>query len=215
MNASHDFQADVLSSEADHRIANHMAMLSGYVRLKVGELSALPDAPEKITTLRLVEGIGAQIAAVAELHRMLTARNRMSSGDIGAQLASICAAFQAGPACKATIRYDGDSDCLLPIHKVLPVSQIVSEAVTNALKYGHKAGLVGAVTVSCRKLPDGGLLITVEDNGDGLPEGSVGSDQLGGGVGVQLVQALARQVEGTISYASSDEGLTFRLHIPA
>ncbi|PZX48786.1 two-component sensor histidine kinase [Cereibacter changlensis] len=216
--ATHELLENVDATEADHRIANHMAMLSGYVRLKVGELSAMPDAPEKITTLRLVESIGAQIAAVAELHRMLTARSRLHSGDIGAQLSSICDAFRAGPACKALISYDGDPDCLLPVHKVLPVSQIVSEMVTNALKYGHRAGLVGMVKVSCRKMPDdGGLLISVEDNGNGLPDvtAGAGSDPLAGGVGVQLVRALARQVGGAISYDSSPDGLTFRLLVEA
>ncbi|MBZ4689214.1 MAG: hypothetical protein JG765_465 [Cereibacter sp.] len=211
MDVSQDTLENVVAAEADHRIANHMSMLSSYVRLKVGELAALPEAPEKTSTLRLVESIGAQIAAVAELHRMLTHRGRLPSANIGAQLERLCDAFRAGPGCRAEILYEGDPDCLLPVRKVLPVSQIVSEAVTNALKYGCKAGLTGKVTVSCRRQPEGGLLITVADSGVGFAEGGGPPSQ---GVGFQLMQALAAQVEGEIGYAASPEGLTFSLRLP-
>lgn len=202
-----------IAVECDHRIANHMTMLAGYIRLKRADLSHLLEQPDTAGVLRLFDAIGAQVAAVSELHRMLSASSLSSSGDIGEQLDRMCAAFRNGPASGSVIDYTGGPGCILPVRHILPVLQIVSEVMTNALKYGHKTGQAGRVRVGCKRNRRGRITISVDDDGDGLPASRAGVTKPQG-IGVTLVAALARQVDGTISYRSSHAGLSFTLSLP-
>jgi len=202
-----------IAVECDHRIANHMTMLAGYSRLKRVELSQLLEQHDTAGVLGLFDAIGAQVAAVSDLHRMLSANSLSSSGDIGAQLDHMCAAFRNGPASGSVIHYSSGPGCILPVRHILPVLQIVSEVMTNALKYGHKTGQAGRVRVGCQRDSRGRITISVDDDGDGLPPVRAGATKPQG-IGVTLVAALARQVDGTISYRSSHAGLSFTLSLP-
>ena len=191
-----------------------MAMLASYVRLRRGEFSRLPDTQHRREILRLFDGIGAQVAAMAELHRMLTAGASLSSGDIGEHLGHICAAFRKGPASDSLIEYSGEPGCMLPVSHILPVSQIVSEVMTNALKYGRKAGSAGSIRVGCRRLDGDQILISVDDDGGGIVVDSSVSTKPKG-IGVAMVAALVQQVNGKIDLQSSDRGVSFSLSLRA
>lgn len=202
-----------LVAESNHRIANHMAMLASYVSMRRREFSRLPDEYEDCDVLRLFDGIGAQVIAVSELHQMLTTTDRFNSGDISAQLGRICDAFRKGPACGTSIVYSGGADCILPESHILPVSQIVSEVITNALKYGHKAGCAGSIHVGCLRESDNRIIISVSDDGDGISPDTTGMKR--NGIGFEMVAALVHQVNGTTEYRSSDSGLSFSLSLPS
>lgn len=203
-----------LAIESNHRIANHMALLASYVALRRREYSKMPDTNVDTIVLRLLDGIGAQVAAVSELHRMLTTCDSLSSGDIGAHLGRICEAFRKGPALGMALEYSGGAGCNLPVNHILPVSQIISEVVTNALKYGHKAGCAGSIRVGCLRGSDDRITISVDDDGDGIGAGKTLATK-STGIGSAIVAALVRQVGGTIEYRFSDSGLSFGLSLPS
>nr|QQZ49959.1 hypothetical protein JKL49_25250 [Phenylobacterium glaciei] len=69
--------------EADHRIANHLAMLGGYVRLKAAGVSGEGRL--------LLETIGAQVDAVSRLHRALATHGQHGAVDLSEHLRAICA----------------------------------------------------------------------------------------------------------------------------
>ncbi len=203
-----------MAVESDHRIANHMAMLAGYIRLRRGEFAKVLVAQDRREVLRMFDGIGAQVAAVAELHRMLTVSASSTSGDISSQLERICAAFRKGPACDTLIEYHGEPGCVLPMRHILPVSQIVAEVMTNALKYGHKSGFVGSIRIGCRREVDGQIVISVDDDGSGL-QPDTSTDTKPEGIGGSMVATLASRVNGVISHDRSDRGLSVKLCLPS
>jgi two-component sensor histidine kinase len=200
--------------EANHRIANHLAILASYVALRRREFSKAQFADDAGEILRLMDCIGTQVAAVSELHRMLTAVAFVDSGDLAAQLGRMCEAFQEGPGCGAVIEYTAETSCFLPVDLILPVLQIVSELVTNALKYGQKAGRIGTIRVSCLRVGDNCIKISVEDDGDGFLPGEIPTAKPKG-IGAAMIAALAVQVEGTIEYRSSKTGTSFSLFLPS
>ena len=57
--------------------------------------------------------------------------------------------------------------------QVQPITLIICEIMTNAMKYAHPAGVPKVhMKVVCRfPLPDGSLFVSVSDDGVGLPEG--------------------------------------------
>ncbi len=101
-------------------------------------------------------------------------------------------------------------DCepvFLPIDCAVPVSLLVNELVTNALKYAWNGRDRMALRLGLRM--DGhDCVLTVSDDGPGLPLGPDLEDPET--LGLQLVVNLARQVHGRLE-ASSEDGAAFTL----
>jgi len=77
--------------EANHRIANHLALLSGFVRLKAADLGRRPVAPTIAGVQLLLESVRAQIEAIAHLNRTLALDGQRPPVDLGEHLHDICA----------------------------------------------------------------------------------------------------------------------------
>ncbi|MHB1224896.1 MAG: sensor histidine kinase [Gemmatimonadaceae bacterium] len=105
------------------------------------------------------------------------------------------------------------------------VRQVVLNLLSNAIKFGNQS----PITVRCTGTDDGGVEITVRDEGPGiaasdlarifeefvqLPESS--SQGQGTGLGLAISQRLAQLLGGSLEVESVvGEGSTFRLRLPA
>ncbi len=209
----HDGQSNAFQvAEADHRIANHLTLLASYVRLKGTELVHRDPTPGAGDFSLLLEAIGAQITAISRLHRLLSTDGTQSSADLSQHLGMICSALGSGVSGDVVIVESLASDCRVAPHRLLPTAQIVTEVITNAIKYGRRPGRPGRIEVSCSKDAGGSVLVEIHDNRPGLSANRSGTAKRG--VGSRLVQALVIQIDGTIEYLSTKEGLTVRLSLP-
>ncbi|WP_417708200.1 sensor histidine kinase [Roseibium aggregatum] len=197
------------SLEADHRIANHLSLLSSYVRLKGIGLMRQENPLEAKEVALLLNAISAHIQAVSDLHRILAGSGCEDDVQLGGLLGQICTTLRSGIADDVIFTETYAPDCALKFGHVLPVAQIVTEVVINALKYGHRAGSVRRIGIACRKDITGSILIMVSDNGPGL--GSAGNGKTDGGLGTRLVKALSAQIGSSIEFSSSEKGVTARL----
>ncbi|CAN5374956.1 hypothetical protein BH10PSE4_BH10PSE4_11970 [soil metagenome] len=199
-------------SEAQHRIANNLALIAGYTRLQATRLHKAGAPLSAREACIALEEIAARIETVGDLHRLLSDTPAAAGAgvDLGHYLAKLCRGLMEtlSFARDTVIVCDDVGGCLVRPDQATPVALIVSELVTNALKYAHPAGVTGRIAVSCRPRPEG-LVITVADDGVGLSEGF---DPLGdGGLGFRVVRGLARQLDATLDYESLGVGLTVRL----
>lgn len=90
------------------------------------------------------------------------------------------------------------------------LEQIITNLVTNALRHGEPP-----ITVSARPRTDGGFRLTVEDRGEGVPQGDVeglfgpfarGRRADSAGLGLWVVRELVRAHGGAVRYEQSDRG---------
>ena len=95
----------------------------------------------------------------------------------------------------------------LEISQAIPCGLIVNELITNSLKHAFPDGRHGTVRVvlACVR---GECILVVEDDGVGLPEGF--DWRRGESLGLQLVQILAKQVDGTVK-VGRDSGTRFEI----
>ncbi len=208
--------ADILSdnmAEADHRIANHLAMLASYVRLKGSRIVQRQRPPDADDVKGLTKMIVAQIDAISVLHRILSEKGNASTLDLRVPLATICRAMQAGVAGETKILMTLEKDCAVALKSILPVTQICAEIMTNALKHGCNSEGKSTIRVSCRKSLTGTVIVEVSDAGPGLSDTSQAAK--GEGLGVRLIDSLIRQVDGSVIYRSTSQGLTVQLELPA
>lgn len=87
---------------------------------------------------------------------------------------------------------------------------IVTEAVTNSLKHAFDRDQTGTIAIRLERNTDR-YILTIADNGQGLPTSF--DPQLCDSLGLRIMQALAYQIEGTLSFASAG-GTVVRLIFP-
>ena len=113
-----------------------------------------------------------------------------------------------------------DSPPLMPLHREL-LTQAVTNLLDNALRHG-----AGAVTLRL-SAQAGGVVIAVEDGGAGIPAGDRAAalqrfgrldparSAPGAGLGLALVEAVARLHGGAVALADNAPGLAARIILPA
>jgi two-component sensor histidine kinase len=95
---------------------------------------------------------------------------------------------------------------------VQPLTLILCEILTNAMKYAHPAGVPVKMVVACESKSDGTLILSIADDGVGLPEGF--DPRTGGGIGFQIIRALASEIGAVLDVQSDTLGVTFTLTVP-
>jgi two-component sensor histidine kinase len=195
-----------LDKEADHRIANSLAMIGSLVRLQAlkGDMSD-PKA--------LLIEIADRIDAVGKLHRLL-AKSGSQTVMLDAYLKEICDILTASVGQSGTrVLFGCSTGHVVPADVALPLGLIVAELISNSLKYAHPTGLPVKISLDCNRNEAGGIALAYEDDGVGLPEGfDVSND---GHMGMRFIEALTRQVNATCEWASDPLGIRFEMAVPA
>ena len=99
----------------------------------------------------------------------------------------------------------------LEIDQAVSCGLIVSELVSNAVKHAFPAGRQGEVMVELVVGDSDCVILRVSDSGIGLPDG-LRTDQVGS-VGLSLVNALTRQLGGTLAIRR-EHGTMFEIRFP-
>ena len=87
----------------------------------------------------------------------------------------------------------------------------LNELGMNAAKHAYPWGQQGPLQIICRRLGSGSLRLTVADRGRGLDGAFDGRRP--GGLGMAIVQAVVRQLDGFFE-AATDNGARFTLTVP-
>ncbi len=206
--------ASQLADEANHRIANHLAMLAALGRLQAKGVGRTPNALSGKDVQRLLEDFAGRLETVAEIHRLLAHRPGGAPVDVAEYLDRIA----QGLVSSLTATSQTSIQCLFPMRLVLPAEQavalglLVSELITNALKYAHPAGVAGAITIEASTDDDGAIAIEVGDDGVGLPDDvdPLQSQSLG----FRTIRLLASQLGASVSFDNHGLGLSCVVHIP-
>jgi len=199
--------------EADHRFANHLALLSGFVRLKSADLARQPVPLSLEDVLLLLESFRGQIEAMARLHRSLALDAGGARADLREHLHDVCAPMSLLLAGRISLIEDVSAGCQVGPDRLMPLTQIVVEVITNAIKHAYPAGQGGQIRVRGRKNPAGDIVVEVADSGPGFPDGF--DPEKHSGLGFHLIRALARQLGAPVEFETRRVGLCFRLTLPA
>ena len=97
---------------------------------------------------------------------------------------------------------------LLGTERMEDATLLVSELVTNAVKYGRSADQQARVKVVFKRQDQDKWVLSVEDNGPGIPPDA----EKGRSIGMRLIRSLATQLGGALEVASSPAGSRFSIH---
>jgi len=205
--------AAVGMAETDHRIANNLASLSGVIRLQRNAISKSAKAFTTEQVCMLLDDIDARIEVTAKLHRSLARTkngNGVNLGDFIEEIAEMIGALNVAGGMDLTV----DNSCrgyIDPRH-ALHAGLITAELLTNACKYAHPTNLVVKVEILCETNDDGSFTVEVADDGVGFPENF--DPDCDGGLGFQLMRALANGLGATLEFEHDSLGVCARLVRP-
>jgi two-component sensor histidine kinase len=201
------------AAEANHRIANDLALIAGLIRFQATKLPRESSVPAQ-EVRGLLQNMSVRIDAVGRLHRLLTRGNGHASVDLIIYLREIADAAMSSISRKdlTETEFDLEPDCAIPAQQATVVGLLVGEAITNALKYSHPAGVPGRIAIKSRRNKARGLVIEVADDGVGLPEGF--DPQSSQSTGVALMRELAEQISARLEFEQQPIGLCVRLELP-
>lgn len=198
----------VLLNELHHRVKNNLQMISSLLNLQANSSG---DA-------RLREVLSEcqnRVKAMGLTHQLLYEHKDFSRVDLGEYLGRLAQLLLG------TYRSRGKGislDLVLPserhyvgLEKAIPCGLAVNELVTNAFKHAFPAERQGTITVSLAPGANDEVVLTIADDGVGLPPGfdlnSIKS------LGLRLVPLLAEQLQGTLSLESV-AGSRFAVRFP-
>jgi two-component sensor histidine kinase len=202
-------------AEANHRIANSLALVVGMVRMQGGAVKKNPVPMTNTEVRMLLDGIAARINTVAQLHRLLSYTAADGVISLRPHLQEITDALVnalSSPEQMARVVHTG-CDCTMQMRHVQPIVLILCEIFINAMKYAHPAGVPLVMMVDCSVGADGLLALTISDDGVGLPEGY--DPQATSGMGFRVMRSLAAEIGADLHIQSTHLGLTTRLSLPA
>lgn len=205
LTASLYLQQRTLFAELQHRVANNMALISGLLRLQKRRIAADPGHATKAFD----EAIS-RIETMGRVHRRLYDPAAVNLA-LGAHLQAICDEIVAGSAIRHVDCSVDLPDVVIDIERLLPLSLIIAETVTNSLKHAFPGREHGRVTVRHEAQVDGGMTIVIRDDGVGLALAT--DSDANSGLGLRIVEGLVRQIGGSIA-TTADGGTVTRLILP-
>lgn len=198
-------RAEVLLAEVNHRVANSLALVAALIRLQV------TNSKDESVREALAE-TQARITAVAGMHRSLYTSDDVRHVEMAKYLETLVQEVQRSVNVESqgpSIRLEAEPVSLTS-DRAVSVGMIVTELLTNAIKYAYPAGTEGEVRVILRRSGDGQALLAVEDDGIGLVEGS---NPKGTGLGSRIVRSMASTLGSTIRYVPVARGTRAELEL--
>jgi PAS domain S-box-containing protein len=197
---------EVLLQEVNHRVKNSLQLVTALLQLQA--------AQAKDPTLR--EALGeaqARLSVVASLHQRLYSTSQHDRVDFGDYLRDMAVetlrSVDAGGRVQLDVEAEGG--IVLPLTEAAPLALVVSELVTNAVKYAFAGRDEANLRLVLERTP-AGARIEVTDDGVGLPDGF--DPRSSGGLGMRIVTSLVRQVGGTLSLSPRGTGTRAAIEVP-
>ena len=194
-----------LFQELQHRIANNLGFVSSLLGLHRRRLAANEEAAAALDDARL------RLETLSKVHRRLY-DPEMSDRSLQATLDGLCQDIVSASGRSGVVCTVKAGDIKLPVERVMTVSLVLIEAISNSLKHAFLANREGRIEVSLKEIAEGRLELTVSDDGPGLPDDfdPAKSDRLG----YKIMAGFARTLRGDLAY-DNDGGARTRLVFPA
>lgn len=181
--------------EANHRIANHLQLISALISIEARSVSH----PE---TRSVLERMEQRIVAIGGVHRQLctSAGGEVDLGDyletLGEQLMRSCGSGRSIVVDAETVPVDSAT--------ASAVGVVASELITNACKHAYAPDEPGSIFIALRRRNDARYRFVVEDRGC-----RVTGPKTGSGLGSRLIKATVARLGGTMKWENAQPGTRF------
>jgi two-component sensor histidine kinase len=193
-----------LIKEMNHRVKNSLALVASMLRLQARE-----NGEPQFT--QYLEDATLRVGAIARVHEQLYQSADVERLDVGRYIEAICKDLRASYS-QCEIVVQAQSGIVISADRAISSALIVNELISNAAKHAYLGDGTGRIWVNVSATSDDNLLISVRDEGGGLPEGfEIGE---GRGLGSRMVRSLSEQLNASLTVVAHNPGAEFILTAP-
>jgi two-component sensor histidine kinase/ABC-type amino acid transport substrate-binding protein len=193
-------EKDILLREIHHRVKNNLSMVASLLSLH--SLTHKGDIDNSS-----LQDLGLRIESIAMVHEMLQNSSSMLEINMQDYLPKLVNNIIEGTSRQAGL-IEAENDIQIVCFNsdtAIPLGMIVTELLTNSLKYAFPENRAGRVSISLKKT-DNNYQFAFSDNGISLPDGYDISQS--SSLGLKLVSLLVKQLGG-IMKINTESGLGF------
>jgi two-component sensor histidine kinase len=194
---------EVLMQEVNHRVNNSLQLVMSMLKLQADAANA-PDLQDQ-----LIEA-ASRISAIARAHQRLYRTGHVQRVDLGAYLTDVCHDLDDLADCEVELNVaQGIS---VAIDRAIPISLLVNELVTNAAKHAYAGKQGSRIWVSLAPRETESIVLTVRDEGIGLPPDFDPNKRKG--LGMRIINAFSQQLGTSMQIRAGNPGTEFILVVP-
>jgi len=196
-------EKELLLKEIHNRVKNNLQVISSLLNLQAGYIQ------DEQARARFKESRD-RLKAMVLIHEKLYQSDDLTAIDFGGYIRNLAVhLFRAHQVDARAIALHLDVEPLnLDIDRAMSCGLIINELVSNAIKYAFPNGKAGEIRIGFHEEAQKQIVLTVGDNGAGLPKEL--DFRQAESLGFQLINTLAEQLHGTITL-DRDGGTRFTL----
>lgn len=185
-------EKQILLKEVHHRVKNNMAIISSFISLQ-----SMNIKDEQV--LSMLQSTENRVRSMALIHEYLYKSENLKDINVKRYVdelvSMLLGSYQFG-ADKLTTKIE-IAQINLKLDILIPLGMIINEIISNALKYAFKNIDSPELSVTLAEGKKTELILTIADNGIGLPESSKINES--DSIGFVLINSLVDQIHGTLS----------------
>jgi two-component system, sensor histidine kinase PdtaS len=185
-----------LLKEIHHRVKNNFHIVSSLLEIQSSYLknkaaiSAIKESQHRINSMSII-------------HQKLYQSESLSTVHMPEYIYELVEYLKESYAIRTEISFDVQIENIELSHPfAITLGLILNEAITNAIKYAFHDTHEGKICVSLNHISGSQILLTVQDNGPGLPKDF--SKRLGSSMGMELLQGLTDDIGGNLSIENNN-----------
>jgi two-component sensor histidine kinase len=194
----------VLLKEVNHRVKNSLQVVAGMLHLQASAVGN-PELSERLSEA------SSRISTVGRAYERLAYDSDNEKIDLVVYLQEVLKDLEAAVA-PSHLHYDAPPQIQFAADRAILVALIVNELVLNAAKYAYPDRPGGPIWVRLAQTEASAFLVSVGDEGVGLPAGF--DPKASKRLGTRIVTALSQQLDAELTRPSSSNGATFTLLVP-
>lgn len=194
-------EKDLLLKEIHHRVKNNLQIIISLLNLQSGYI-------KDEETLKAVREGQNRVRSMALVHEKFYQSDELGEIDFKEYTVKLCHflkqsyAEQDAPI-NITVNAEGIG---FDMDTAMPCGLLITEIVSNSLKYGFPGKREGEIKIDFKKIPEKKVMMTISDSGIGLPNDF--EIEKSESLGMQLIIALTSQLDGEVIY-SGENGTKF------
>jgi two-component sensor histidine kinase len=189
-------EKDWLVKEIHHRVKNNFHMVIGLLGTQSGYLKteealmAISDSQHRIHAMSLI-------------HQKLYQSDNLSAINMPDYIHELVDYLRDSFNIRQAIQFKLHIDRIeLDLSHCIPLGLILNEAITNAIKYAFPDSRDGIITISLSQVSENKILLTITDNGIGLP--AAFDIHARNSMGMNLMQGLSEDIDGDFNIVHHD-----------
>ena len=187
-------EKSLMLKEIHHRVKNNLQIISSLLNLHA-------ETIQDKRVLSLFEDLRHRVNSMALIHEKMYQSKNLVNIDIGGYIDELIRTLIDAYDSNKNIHLRSDIGAIeFKIDTIVPLGLILSEIVSNSLKYAFEGREEGEISVSMKKIGTNLFSLEVGDNGTGVPKevDFKTTDSLG----MQLIRMLTEQLNGDVTISN-------------